>query len=269
MPVAPPVYVEATPTLTPSRFGLLSAAELVSWDDPHLHNGVEFQPNPVGEAGFEATDCVNVPADPRDIPDGVPTATTGPVIVYGGFTCRTVGITDTILNQYARARLAAGEVAGVESKVWDQIGAEATILSPTAVGLIDAVGLIEEWFGARYGGTPTIHAARRLGAWAGAKALATREASKLVTTLGSVWSFGHYAGGAPASFEPADPEDPVPALWLIATGQVQVRRSDVTVLGGTMQSALHRTTNTVTAVAHRTYVTSWDDVSAAVPITLT
>lgn len=263
MPVAPPVYVEASPSLDAPQFGLMSASTLVQWDDPHLHNGVEFTPNASGLAGFEATDCVDEPADPRDIPDGIPTAIASPIIVYGGFTCRSVGITDALLDGYARARLSAGEVAGVESRLWSAVDNSLTdgahILSTTAVSLTAAVGLIEEWFGARYGGTPVIHAPRRLGALAGQKVLAIRDKSKMVTTLGSTWSFGNYPGTAPAG--------QTGPLWLVASGQVQVRRSDVTVLGSTMQTALNRRTNSVYAVAHRTYVASWDGISAAVPVT--
>lgn len=266
MPVAPPVYVEAAPTLNPPRYGLLSAAELVPWDDPHLHNGVEYTPNPNGVAGFEAVDCVNVPADPRDLPDGIPTDIADPVIVYGGFTCRSVGITDTILQSQARARLAAGDVAAVESRIWDATPHSLTtateVLDTTPVSLPIAVGLLEEWFAQRYGGTPVIHAPRKLGALVGSKNLAQRETSKLTTPLGSVWAFGNYPGTPPASETGTD-------VWIVATGQVQVRRSDITVLGGSMQSALHRTTNTVTAVAHRTYVVAYDNISAAIPITLT
>ena len=263
MPVGPPVYVEASPSLDAPQFGLMSAASLVQWDDTHLHNGVEFTPNASGLAGFEATECVAAPSDPRDIPDGIPTTIASPIIVYGGFTCRSVGITDDILNGYARARLSAGEIAGVESRLWSAVDNsltdDAEILTTTALPLLAAVGLIEEWFGARYGGTPVIHAPRRLGALAGQKVAAVRDKGKLVTTLGSNWSFGNYPGTAPAG--------QTGPLWLVASGQVQVRRSEVNVLGSTMQTALNRRTNTVYAVARRTYVVSWDGIAAAVPVT--
>lgn len=272
MPVGPPVLVEAAPSLNPPRFGLMSAATLVPWDDQHLHNGVKLKANPHGLVGFEQTECLDEPDDPRDLTDGIPWIESSPIIVYGGFTCRSVGITDTDLQEQARGRLSAGEVAGVESRLWSTVDnsltADATVLSETALTLPNAIGLLEQWFGARYGGTPVIHAPRRLGAVAGSKNLAVREQDKLSTNLGSTWSFGNYPGTAPTGFTPTDPDDDVPELWLVATGQVQVRRSDVEVLGGSMRSALTPATNEVAAVAHRTYVVTFDGIAAAVPVSV-
>ncbi|MFT4086137.1 MAG: hypothetical protein QM658_03130 [Gordonia sp. (in: high G+C Gram-positive bacteria)] len=265
MPVAPPVLLDAAPSLNPPRFGLLSAGELVDWNDPHLHNGIEYVPNATGEAGIASTDCDDHTAAVLD--DGLATVVSGPIPVVAGITLPSFALDPADAAARARARLAAGEVAAVEKRMWASaahpLTANPTVLSHSALALADAVGLLEEWFDARYGGTPVIHAPRRLGVRARDAHAAERDGAKLITPLGSVWSFGNYPGTAPAS----ETGGSVPPLWLVASGQVQIRRSDVVVDGVDLRSSLNRRTNRTRVSARRTYVVSWDGITAAVPVT--
>lgn len=268
-PAAPPVLIDTAPSLLAPRYGLLSAGELVNWDDPHLHNGFESIPNAHGVVGVESN---NVDDHTTPVLDtDVPTVVSGPIRVYAGLELSTLTLTPDDAAARARARLSAGEVAGVEKQMWADadhpLTADPAILSPTAVSMADAVGLIEDWFGERYGGTPVIHAPRQLGARARAERVAERDGQKMVSALGSVFSFGNYPGTGP--LDVTDPENPEvrPGLWLVASGQVQIRRSDVVVLGADQASRLDRRINQVRVSAHRTYVVSWDGITAAVPIT--
>ena len=257
MPVAPPVLVDTAPSLTPPRFGLLSAGELVDWNDPHLHNGVEFVPNASGAAAVEGsyTDPYVTPT----LDTEVPTVVSGPIPVVAGYNLPTTALTADEAAARARARLSAGEVAAVEKHLWEDadhpLAGGAVPLATDAVSLVQAIGMIEDYFGARYGGTPVIHAPRQLGAYAAAEDVTVREGQKMTTPLGSVWSFGNYPGTLDGS-----------GVWLIATGQVQIRRSDITVHGADHATSLNRTSNRVRVSAHRTYIVTWDGIAAAVPI---
>ncbi|WP_328856906.1 hypothetical protein OG579_17060 [Williamsia herbipolensis] len=270
---APSRIEPAAVPLDPPRFGLLSAASVVvGLDDPHARNGVQYPPNPLGDTvGVERVVAVNGPSVPRTIDDaGIEWASAPGLIVFGGFSNPSLPLNDQTLRERATAILAAGESAAVEAAMWSQLGDDgdaslietATVLGSDPVSLPAAVGLIEEWFWPRYGGTPVIHANRQVAAHAAKAVQLNVSGGVATTTLGTRWSFGGYSGDGPTAPAPAG------ATWLVATGQVKVRRSDITVYGGTMQQAVDRHTNVARSVAARTYVVSWDDIAVAIPVTL-
>ena len=80
-----------------------------------------------------------------------------------------------------------------------------------------------------------------------------------MTRLGTPVSFGNYPGSDPDG----DAADPGQA-WIVATGQVQARRSEVAVHTANGDSYFTPETNTVLGLAERTYVLTWDAVTAAV-----
>jgi hypothetical protein len=260
--VAPALYV-AAPTLTPSRFGLVTAAELVVPEDRHFVNGVQFESNPSGPAKLTAAECLESPGPDRTVPDGIEVIEAGPIIVYNGFTCRSVGIDESEMLDRARKALTGGEWAAVENAL-PLMTADTDVFTTAAVSLVKGIGLLEDHLHEQYGGVGVIHAPRHVAMFAAERRQIDVESGRKVTALGTRWSFGNYAN--------TDVEGDAAAVdtaWLVATGAVQVRRSEVKQRPTTLADALDRRTNEIFAIAERTYVPSWETVQAAVLVNLT
>ncbi|OZC59268.1 hypothetical protein CH276_22745 [Rhodococcus sp. 06-470-2] len=268
MPVAPALYVQ-TPTLTPARFGLSSAAEQIVESDLHFRNGVEFIENPHGVASLTAAECATGPSTARVVDDGMPLVEAEPIIVYNGFTCRAVGVSETEMLDRARQALASGEWQAVEKAIWDT----ATLrlmedgvtdeLNTTAVPLVQGIGILEAHLYENYGGVGVIHAPRHVAASAAERRQVDTETGRKVTTLGTRWSFGHYPNTGPDGTEAASG-----TAWLVGTGAVYTRRSEASSRPTNLAGALNRNTNEIFAIAERTYVAAWETVPAAVLVTL-
>lgn len=262
MAVAPFIRV-ASPTITPSRYGLATAADLVAEANPKLRNGIEFDLNPSGLAKLSRAECAP-PNDPPEFDAGVDVSQFDPLVVYRGFTCSPVGMTeDNVLDQ-ARRALAGGEWAAVEKALWSGeyerplMDTPTDILAAAPVPLVKGVGLLEEALADGYGGVGIIHAPRHAAGFAAEKSQVDVENGRKVTTLGTRWSFGVYPNTGPDT-APAD----VDTAWLVATGAMQIRRTEVTyrtvvdVRGGSRY-----------AIAERTYVPAWEGPQVAVLVTL-
>lgn len=270
MAVAPPIYVPAPP-VTPARYGLLTAGDLVVDTDPHMRNGIEWQDPPCGPAKLDAAAC-NEPHDRTDVADGMPVGTAGPIVVYNGFTCRVVGLDEPTLLERARAALANGEAAAVEQALWAsaerrlmETGPNATVeLSAAPVSLVKGVGLLEAHLRSEYGGIGVIHAPALVAAHAARDRQVSTEAGQKVTELGHRWSFGTYPNTGPDGV--AAEAD---TAWLVATGAITYRRTEARVRPGSLAEALDTLTNEVFAIAERTYVVNWSCVRAAVQVSLT
>ena len=267
MPVAPPILVTA-PTLNPARYGLLSAAEMVTETDPHWVNGVEYHHNPIPGAATSSTACVNAPAAQRVLPEGMPTDQALPIPVWAGFQCKHPGLTAAEIEAYARTKLAASEQAFLERTLWadaDTPLMDPTIATPagtTALSIVGGLGALEEWLWESYGGTGVLHIPRRFAPHLFAAHQLDISGQKVTTKLGTTVSFGAYPGSDPAGADPA-----AGTSWVVATGQVQIRRSPVAVHTANGSAYFNYTTNGVIGLAERTYVVNWDGVRAAAPIT--
>ncbi|MBF6298227.1 hypothetical protein IU459_11815 [Nocardia amamiensis] len=273
MAVAPPLLV-AAPTITPARFGLQSAADQQLIDPAQrIRNGVAWEPNPCGPAKLDPAECGDTPTD-RDVPDGIGLDSAEPIVVYNGFTCRAVGLTEQAMLDRATASLLTEWVA-VEQAVWastglrlmnDTTGEETAVLAEDPVPLVSGIGLLEGFLGANYGGIGVLHTPREVASHAAAAQQISTEPGRLVTVLGTRWAFG--AGypntgpdGAPAAADTA---------WIVATGAVTYRRTEITHRPGSMREAFNYANNEIRAIAERTYVVAWDEcVRAAVPVSLT
>jgi hypothetical protein len=250
---------------------LLSAAEVIPANDPHFKHGIEQLPNPTGEVKYTGFDC-GEPADPLEFDSDLATVTSGPINMYWGFSCKSVGMESLDLEGRVLAGLTAGESAGLESAIWQgsDTGAlmdlDTEIVSGTAVSLSRGIGLLEKYFWRNYGGTPVIHAPRELGAAAAEKHLIESAGGKLTTPLGSVWSFGNYPGTTIAGAAPA-----AGTVWIAASGQVQVHRGDIESYGvqwSTRGDGFDPRNNMIFMLAQRTDVVSWDGITAAVLVNL-
>lgn len=286
MAVAPPIYVQA-PAITPSRYGLLDVADLVVESDPHFLNGVEFETPPCGPAKLAASECFPPPADPGDtdprlrtLDEGRPLVQSGPVVVYHGFACK-AGAMDTpeYLN-LARAALTGGESTAVERAVWSGtsdggdtsrmllgpmalMGAGTDVITSGAVSLLAGIGLLEEYISDNYGGVGVLHAPRKVSPYAAAAQQIRWESSKPVTTVGTKWSFGAYPNTSVDGGE-LGPND----AWIVGTGRVLMRRSEVKGRPMNFSEAFDSTTNEVFSIAERTYVTAWECFTVAAQVSL-
>lgn len=279
MPVAAPVFVSRSTTPDVPRYGLLSVADMPAGEDPHWVNGVEYDLPPVPQATADATDCLPGPAEERELASGKPWGTSLPFRAWAGFQCSPVGLSEQDIADYALQKLAAAEGPFVESQVWSEttpafMSADTESVQATAVPLEVGVGLLEEWLLTAYAGVGAIHIPRRLAAHADHKAILHASGAKMSTLLGTPVSLGNYPNvGPPAT--PPDEEDPwepeAPAagsFWIVATGDVSIRRTPATVLTGRDTAWIDPRTNTVQGIAERQFVVTFDEIAGAVLVNL-
>lgn len=273
--LAPPLYVSAPP-VTPARYGLLDAADLVVERDTKFRNGIEYQTINT-PAKLAAVECLPLGDEDteRDAAGALDLVTARPIIVYAGFTCKTVGLSESQLSTYARDALSGGESTAVEKAIWGPtqypftpdaedfgpylLDANTEILSSSGVSLTAAVSLLEEKLGDDYKGVGVIHAPRGVSAFAAEKQQVRWEAGKPVTTVGTRWSFGNYPRIDDEGAAAADG-----SAWVVATGKVTIRRTEPVVRGGDWATAVDVKTNEVLALAERTYVVAIEGPVAAV-----
>ncbi|MGV9742860.1 hypothetical protein [Nocardia farcinica] len=278
MPIAPPLLVPAPP-LTPTRFGLSSAADQIIDPTARIAAGVEWEVPPCGPAKLDASTC-DVP-DPRTVADGIGTEIADPITVYNGFSCRAVGLTEQQIQERAEAALATEWVA-VELALWGSTHLRlmrdvaapdpnypptTLVLSENPVPLVAGIGMLEAHLGANYAGVGVLHAPRLLAPHAAAARQVETENGRKVTALGTRWAFG---AGYPNT-GPDGTAAPAGTAWIVATGAVTYRRTGITSRRSTSQREyFDPATNEVRLTAQRTYVIAWDTcVHAAVPVTLT
>lgn len=274
----PPLLVTA-PAITPARFGLQSAADMVT-EAGRIQSGIQWDQQPCGPAQLDPALCGEEPTE-LDLPAGIRQGVADPIKVYAGFTCSAFDLTEQMMRARAEAALATDWVA-VEKAVWDTTylrlmravdeedivegdPINTPVLGEDPVSITRAVGLLESYLGASYGGVGVIHAPRIVAAHAASAQLVTESAGKLLTPLGNRWAFG-------AGYPLTGPDGTAAAAgtaWLVVTTAVNYRRTGIN-HRRTREQAFDRGTNTVHSLADRTYVVNWDEcVRAAVPVTLT
>ena len=286
MAIAPPLWVPA-PTLTPARFGLFDAADIVIENDDHFRNGIEYQPAPCTPAKLAAQDCFP-PADPgdpdpreRDIASGLPLTHSGPITVYNGFSCKLPGLTEAQIQSFAERALAGGESTAVETAVWGDLsnvdvtdstlapnplrlmGPDTTILTTAAVDLVKGIALLEDHLAQTYGGVGILHAPRGVSAYAAERQQIRFDGGRPVTAVGTKWAFGAYPNTDIDGVEAA-----TDTAWLVVTSAVNIRRSPVQRRPLDMRGVFSPTDNEALVLAERTYVVAWDCVHAAALVTL-
>ena len=274
MPIAPPLYVQA-PATTPARYGIIDAANVIAEQNPRFINGVEYIPVSCGIAKLDSRDCLPDPENPRSFDSGMPEMITAqPITVYNGFSCKMV--TDEERLRYAKEALAGGEQAAIEKALWTDtsitnedhpsprlMGAGTDVLTTAPVSLVAGIAMLERELRDGYGGVGVIHAPVEVAGFAAKDQQIRWEQSKPVSTVGTRYSFGAYPNADKAG---AIAEDGT--AWLVATGAVSLRRGEVRDRG-LFDEMVNPITNEIFAIAERTYVVSWECVTAAVLVTLT
>lgn len=200
--------------------------------------------------------------------------TATPFGVYGVETCL-MGITPQENAERARARLALIEQPSVERAFWTgEYGntsalatSEPEILGTpaTPVDITTGLSLLEEWLGQVSGSVGFIHVNRGAAAVAAENRLITRVGARAETEIGNVWVFG---GGYPKTGPTGQAAPTGRQLWMFATRQPTIRRTDVILPGDPASGALNWSKNSTFTVAERIYVIDFPCQAAAVKIDL-
>lgn len=249
----PPVEVTA-PALVPYPFGLFSVAPAATPTDDRWTNGVWWSSVGCNVAGVTFDPCNvddPVPEKSANVLCNIVDAAVG-FTVYARSDLSVGGRPLAERFDQARTTLLGGEQYAAEAGLWAAlVGATTSVATVETVN--EAVAIAEARIAAAYGGTPVIHIGR-YGAILAHDVLSA-SGTRLTTMLGSsVVAGGGYAPTAPDAGESFD---------VIATGALVVLRGIVNDLG----EHIDRDTNSVSAVAERSYAIGWD--CAAVRVTVT
>jgi hypothetical protein len=262
----PPVILNG-PLPAPLPFGLFSAATIVGEPDERWGNGAVVRMYPckvpnVWDPCSTGSDRVKSESDQAG---SAPLFTA--FVVYLDDQCRGGGTSED-LDERMRAAFAASEQWAVEQELATggmmpsnpYLGdADANILGPADP--VEALALLERAIG-QGGKSGIIHADRQTAtAWA-AHSLLRVNGDKLFTMLGTPVAAGAgYDGADPASGDTATAGQG----WAFGTGGVEIRRSEIEILPGSISEALDRAQNLVKFKAERDYLVTWDTcVHAAV-----
>lgn len=295
------LYVEAGPSFTPLRFGLLSAAEPVANADVHWRMGIERQ-QPVcnGAASIFLLPCSpSVTGSPQSPSvTGAPNVGATAFRIYSWAPCSPVGWGNDLVDLEARttAALTNGEGRVLERAFWTGSvdynaegtvyphlaantavsgapqGAAQVLLQPpaatpagtTALDPVIALGELEQALAECYGGEGVIHVPRKALAHLDHNYQIHQAGNQLRTISGNVvagYSGGRYPG--PTGAEPAAGN-----AWFYGTGAVQVYRSPVTDLGLQPADYVGRRDNSTVYVVSRDYLVTFDCCLIAVQANL-
>lgn len=262
-------YVDRPGALVP-RYGLFNVANGPLELPPHARSGgLEFQ-----TAVCDLPTGYDITCPPSDTPKdfeagGANVITANPFVVRSDLECAPVGLTDAQLRQWLLERLKAGEQALVED-IFSRgtFGATPSLQGATDLGtagsITQAVGALESWLYARYGLPGVLHVPAAAAAHMVNGGGLYRDGNLWKTAMGTLLSFGNYAGIGPAGEVPAAGN-----TWIYITGQVTVWRApDADVFTTPLADALNRTTNQVYGQAEREYAVAYECFAAGIDTTL-
>lgn len=279
------------PRRQPMPFGIFTVVDERPVDDPHLLQGVEYQPL-CGGAGTTFDYCVTGGPGPGFYPTAsrqMRAAT--PFTVFSELQCSPVGdtwdqaykdVTDILATteQYQVERaLWTGEVGGLANQMYPHLAANAAVTAPIVAGGLTTtlqtqavivsggpvsaatgIGLLEGALGACYDGVGVLHVPETAIPALANLNMIFRDGKNLRTHNGNLVVAGAgYTGTSPAGVSPTPG-----TTWMYATGQFFLYRGSIKTF--TRESSLNRATNTFTAVAQRTFVLGWDCCHFAVQI---
>jgi hypothetical protein len=292
--VAGPLHVvDPLPPAQPGPFGLLEVALPPPDGDSHWQAGIMFQ-SPCVSGATTYEECITVtgsgvPPAPAAKAANVDLGTRGatPFTVYAEYECSPVGIDP------ARAEQALAQVQGwqVERAVWTgmaagqdvvwprlaadqaavyQQGATAVLLqSPVVTGggpydAVEGLGVLEALLAdCLRGGAGVIHVPQVALPSLVAHGLVKAQGAVLKTVAGNTVAVGAgYPGTAPDGTAASAGQ-----TWLYATGPVFAYRGPVRSLRDPRE-VLDRSTNTLKALAERTFLVGWGCCQAGVLIQL-
>lgn len=254
-PLIPAPIVPAPEPLR-ARYGLFTAASGPLDLPAHGEGGgVRYVPQTCGTGYAYGVTCYGgsnpAPAKPLDVDNAE--VDTGVFVTLATLECSAVGYTLAEYRDKVRRRLETTEQGVVENAFWTGLdfedadlgvlnldGAATDIPTGYDPGLVtDVVGALERYAYTTqgYGYQAYIHAPVEVAAFGHEAGLVLRDGNRLVTPLGSVWSFGAYPGGS-----------------IIVTGQTTVWRAPEINIYDSFENA----TNLRLLVAERAYSVSFD-----------
>lgn len=275
----PRQYV-AAPTFTPLPYGLLTAlsTEIRQPSDEHWTGGVTWESICTDTVGLTYDECLVVSGVGGSLPEPPSKSATAsfdprgalPFTVYFEIDCSAPGFYDRV-DEAITFATAIAETRAVEQALWTGVSApnvasvyphlaadaevndENMTLQTAAVvvsgsGIVGALGAVEQSLAQCYGGVGVIHAPRGLAPAFADAHLLEREGPRYRTPNGNVIVFGTgYPGTGP---------DGTGTNWIYGTGMPFIYRNELTVFQP--RESINRETNTVLALAERTYVIGWD-----------
>jgi hypothetical protein len=272
-------------------YGIFTVVNDRPVDDPHLLLGVEYQPL-CGGAGTTFDYCVTGGPGPGfSVTASRTLRAATPFTVFAETQCSPVGDNWDRANDDARnilltteqyqveRALWTGEVAGLSNQMYPHLAAaapvtqtlvtnglqvtlqtQAVIVSGGPMSAATAIGLLEGALGACYDGQGVLHVPESVVPALANLNMIYRQGKNLMTHNGNLVVAGAgYTGSSPSGVSA-----PPGSTWMYATGQMFMYRGDIITFG--RESELNRATNTLTAVAQRTYVLGWDCCHFAVQI---
>lgn len=251
-----PAPIVPAPQPLARRYGLFTAASGPLDLPAHGEGGgVRYVPEDCGEVVAYGVDCYTVdnpaPAKPEDgVPDEV---STGVFAALATLTCNAVGYSREEQITRIRRKHEAGEQAAVERALWSGLDFEGNPLGIRSLddeavdipagydpGLItDVIGALERYAYTinGYGYQAYIHAPVEVAAFAHESGQVLKDGPRLITPMGSIWSFGAYPGGS-----------------VIVTGQTTVWRAPAV----DVADAFNPAGNLRLLLAERAYSVSFD-----------
>lgn len=263
------LYVERPGALVP-RYGLFNVANGPLDLPPHARaGGLEFESAVCKLPTGYQIDCPQPAVNKTFAAGGAGVITATPFVVRSDLECAPVGLTDTQLRQWLLERLKAGEQAAVERIFSDgTVAALPSLQGSTSLAastsLVKAIGLLESWLYARYGLPGVLHIPAVAASGLVSGGALVKDGNQWKTAMGTLVSFGNYAGTGPAAEVPA-----AGTIYIYITGQVTVWRApDSEVFTTPLDAALNRTTNQVYGQAEREYAVAYECYSATTLTTL-
>lgn len=293
MAAIPRKYVDP-PTRQPLPYSLVQMAEWRNDSDPHWQGGIEWQ-SLCGNSATALDYCVTGAALPAAKVDtgGRDLRGANPFTVYAEVDCSPVGqhwdrgmadarrlLEDSEAHEVERA-FWTGTAAGVTNTVYPRLAADADVYDSTSsvmrvqlqaaavvvtgsTGVTPALGMgaLEDAAADCYHGVATIHVPIIAIASLMHRGIIQRDGARLRTISGNTV----IAGAGYQNTSPAGVAAGVGQAWLYATGQVFGYRSAVKTF--VREQSFDRSTNTLKAIAERTYVLGYECCLHAVLINI-
>lgn len=256
------------PVPAPPRHSLLAVAKIVPDADLHYLSGGQVWPYPDRRSGDTFDPCATGTSRDKSGQQDLPLPEFGAYTVYETIECTSRSISADFEEWAARARAAleAVESALVEEEFATGVrmplnpyltDANVNVLDASGLGPVESLARLERGI-AVTGQRGVIHAdPATVVAWLSAQVVA-REGDQLVSVVSGspVVSGQGYVGAIPAGQGALGATEG----WAFATGPVEVRRTEITTIPGSVVEAMDYMQNDITIRAERDYLVTWDTV---------
>lgn len=239
-----------TPSVAPQRGGLLNVVDPITLPGHAGFDGVTFEDTRHGIPSL-------IPEAPtgKTLVTPIDTVTGAPFWIYSGYELSLFDSDDP--GQVAQDVFGGGETVAVEQGLLTLLNAQAVDLTPTPgteVGVLTAIGILEQYAATNYGGLPLMHVSKYGAAFVGEKAEIDDSKWVMHTRQGTpvVNGGGYSTGGPDVTPNSAD-------FWLYISGQVHLYRTEPVVTEANVPL-----TNRKQGIVERAYIPVVDHFVAAI-----